>query len=423
MTTFQTSLAIALSVSLSLSACSDSADVQGGTENPQDPQNPPSRAGGIAVISGDYKSTVISLIDPKSGILAKDNCIDSGAVSPILSVAISGDVVLPTKAQSDGSLVVIDRKNAALVWLDPSTCTATRQLSVATGFSSNPHDYVLVAQNKAYVPRYATNPMPSGMAGANDQGQDVLILDVAAQKITGRIDLKPYATQAGIEPRPDRALVANGKVYLVMGQLSLDRKTVGPGRVAILDPATDAVVGTIDPPGAKNCTQLDYLDASKLLFVDCQGDYNVPAMQASQSGIFVYDVSGATPVLKRTIPASATGGRALSTAFAAVSDQLGFVATYGDKSGPTPDQLWSLDLAAGGATKALDGEAAYVFGSVFGSGLLYAPDEKKVFLINSSAQNPNVNVYDVTAAGALNKVNTFLSNPNNGLRPLGLARY
>ena len=299
----------------------------------------------------------------------------------------------------------------------------TRQISVATGFSANPHDYVLIAQNKAYVPRYATNPMPSGMAGANDQGQDVLILDPLEKKITGRIDLKPYATQAGVEPRPDRALAANGKVYLVLGELSLDRKTVGPGRVGILDPATDSVVGTIDPPGAKNCTQLDYLESSKLLLVDCQGDYNVPTMQAAQSGVFVYDLSGAAPVLKRTIPASVTGNRATSTALAAVSDQLGYIATYGDKSGPVPDQLWSLDLASGAATKVLDGEAAYVFGSVFGSGLLYAPDEKKMFLINSSAQNPNVNVYDVAAGGALNKVSTFLSNPNNGLRPLGLARY
>lgn len=410
---------LALTSALFLLACSDTSDQIGNV--PPDPGK--NRDQGIAVFSGDYKSTVISLVDPSQSALAQDDCINSGAVTPILSMAISGDVTMPSQPQPNHALVIIDRKNSALVWLDPNSCMATKQMSVSTGFNANPHDLVGLSPEKAYVTRYKTNPMPSGMPNANDQGQDLLIINPGAQSVLGRIDLKPYATAANVEARPDRAILANGKVYVALNQISTDLKTIGPGRVVIVDPKTDAVTGTIDTPGVNNCNLLDYLESSKTLFINCRGDYNVPATQPSQSALLLYDISGPTPVLKKAIPASATGNRALGTSLAAVSDQLALVATSGDRTGPVPDQLWSVNLMSGTATKIVDGDASLVFGVVYGTGMVYSPVEKRVFLGNGSMQNPSMLVYDVSNPSNVVLTGSFATNPKSGLRPLAVARY
>jgi hypothetical protein len=378
---------------------------------------------GIVVIDSDYKSTSVSLVDASGDKVAQDDCIDSGAVTPVLSTALSGDVVLPSQSQPGDALVLIDQTNSALITVDPTKCMAVHDLSVATGFYSNPHDLVGLSTTKAYVTRYGTNTMPSGKPGANDQGADLLIINPATSTITGRIDLSGEATQvtgATLQADPDRAVLANGKVYVSLDNLSADFMTTGPGRIVIVDPETDSVTGTIDPPGVKSCSQLAYLESAQELLIVCGGDLNADlATQTMQSALLVYDISGSTPTLVKTIPGTALGNRpVMNSLVAAVSDQYAIAAAWGDASGTPPDSLWNVDLKAGTAAKIADADGSFVLGTA-----LYVAAAHRVIVTDAGMTNPHVSMYDVTNPGAPVAAGTFVADPKSGLPPRLLAWY
>src|SRR5204862_7576253 len=100
-------------------------------------------ASGLAVVGSDFMSTVVSIISA-DGTLAKDDCIDSGTMGGKLSMTLSGDVTLPSQPQRARELWLIDRGNAALTVLNPQTCAVRGQVSVSTGFKSNPHDIAVI---------------------------------------------------------------------------------------------------------------------------------------------------------------------------------------------------------------------------------------------------------------------------------------
>src|SRR4051812_16429855 len=113
---------VRLVLTLSLAAlCACSDDAKPGLDAPSGSNV------GLAVLNSDYSSTSVALMSP-TGEITHGVCIDSGTRPPGNTLALSGDVVLPTQAQPDHLLVTIDRTNSALTWIDPSTCTPLRQL-------------------------------------------------------------------------------------------------------------------------------------------------------------------------------------------------------------------------------------------------------------------------------------------------------
>ena len=164
----------------------------GGDDGGDDGVMTPGR--GIAVVNGDYQSTSISLLDPAKGLLNNPDCINSGTHVPGITLALSGDVGLPSEPQPDHELVAIDHANSALTWIDSTTCKPVRQLNVSTGFYSNPHDVIAVSATKAYVTRYEKNATPTASTTDFDDGDDLLIIDPSVPAITGRIALSSYAT-------------------------------------------------------------------------------------------------------------------------------------------------------------------------------------------------------------------------------------
>jgi hypothetical protein len=380
-------------------------------------------ATGIAVVSSDYVSSSISLVHAADGTLARDACIDSGAVTPILSVPLSGCVILPSRPQARHELLIIDRTNSALLFLDPQRCEVLRQLSVGTGFYANPHDVVSISEKKAYVTRFERNPIPSGVAGANDEGSDLLIIDPSAPAILGRIDMGPYATTvpgATIEPRPDHALLAEGKVYVALDNQDQDFRAIGPGRIVVVDPVTDGVSGMIDIPDPfRGCTGLDYVASSKTLLVACSGDYNDPARQISQSALLAYDLGGQTPILSRTILTSAAGGRAIAeSAFTSVGDHNVISVSFGEFSGAAPDTVWNLDLRNGAGRKVADGDGTFVLG-----GPLADTTNHRLYIPDATTSAPRVNVYQLEAMGDLTATGSFHANPKSGLPPIQVGWY
>lgn len=396
--TVQKSLLLSLSLAAACGGTPSSNPKGGGTT-------------GMAVVHSDYKSTSVSLLDPATGVITRDDCIDSGTMAPVLSLALSGDVALPSQTQG-GSLVLIDRTNAALVWVDPATCAVTRQLSVGTGFAANPQDVVPVSATKAYVSRYALNTKPG--VQPNDLGDDLLVINPQAGTVTGRIDMGTYTTGAAVLARPSHALLANGKVYVALNEISADFMTVGTGRVAIVDPSTDTAAGTIDLPALKDCDGLDYIDATKTLLVSCRGDIS-SMTPAATSGVAIFDVSGATPVLKKTISASALGGRTIGSVIGAVTDTTAVVSIDGDFSGTPSDSLWTLNLSAGTGTKLADADGAFVLG-----GLAVDTASNRVYVTSGSLTMPRVLVYDASALASESPTDT---STKTGLPPRLIAWY
>src|SRR5215831_4927037 len=152
----------------------------------------PAPTTGLAVLNSDYSTTSLSLVDPTTHAVVHDACVDSNTVPPTLSLALSGDVALPSHPQAGGDVLLIDDGNNALTWVDPQTCKIRHQISIAD-FRAFAHDVISVSATKAYVTRFGTNPAPT--ADPMSLGDDVLIINPSSSPqptIVGRIDMAPY---------------------------------------------------------------------------------------------------------------------------------------------------------------------------------------------------------------------------------------
>jgi hypothetical protein len=223
-----------------------------------------------------------------------------------------------------------------------------------------------------------------------------------------------------IQARPDRAMIAAGKVVVSLNDLSGDFSTYGEGRVVVIDPATNQVVQSVALTGLKNCEGMDYVASAKLLLVVCGGSFGVPD-QVLESGVALVDMSGATAVLSHTISAVAFNSRPLSfqaiAGTASDGKRRAFVNTLGAfPSGglpAVPDGAFVVDLGTGVTTK-IGASTAYDLGSgTLAGGSLLLPD--------ATASMPRIHVYDVTGAPA--ETSAFAADTVNGLPPRQVAAY
>jgi hypothetical protein len=374
---------------------------------------------GLAVVDSDFVSTSISIVGA-AGTLVKDDCINSGTQSAgKLSFTLSGDVVLPSQPQRGGDLWLVDRANAALTIVTPPTCAVVGQVSVGTGFHSNPHDVTVISDTKLYVTRYNTNVAP---ADAMATGDDVLILNRATGAVTGRIALTAYAAPVAtfvIEAQPDRMVIAGGKVYVTLGSQDAKFMAAGEGRIVVIDPATDTVTGTIALTGLKGCSAIQDVPALSSLFVSCGGSFS-DADQAAASGVAQIDLSTATPTVHVT-KASVVGGQPVNFSWIGVlSATQAFAGTLGSfPVGTTPgtmDALYLFNPTAGTATPvSLSAGPFDLGGATVGPALLFVPDAKM--------NRPVIHVFDVPATGAPTERTPFTPDPSQGLPPRQIAWY
>jgi hypothetical protein len=305
---------------------------------------------------------------------------------------------------------IVDRGNATLTWLDAATCAPVKQMAVGTGYAANPHDYVQLSASKAYVPRYLPNNGATPTPDDFDDGNDLLIVDSAQAKILGRIDLLPF-TPAGVLPRPDRALLIDGKVYLSINAADAKFSTYATGRILVVDPAVDQVVGTIDLPGVKNCGAMTYLPGEKELLVACTGDYS----SVDGSAIVALNMAVSPPVVVAKLTAASAGERAFSNATVAAFDSNTiFAVVMGDFSNVPPDQLWLLAQNGTPATKIFPSMESYSLGSV-----LVDLERGRVFVADGTKKDSFLRVF-VRAAGIFQESAQIKTNK---LPPRGLAWF
>jgi hypothetical protein len=397
------SLAALLAVSL-VPACGDSSSSQSAGLT---------AASALAILSSDYKSSSVALYDPASKKLV-DDCVRPNVLSK--------DTALPTGTQG-GELVVIDREFSLVDFVDPATCLQRAHLSVSTGgFKANPHDVVHVSATKAYVLRYEKNAAPTPAADDFDEGDDLLIIDPSVPAVTGRIDLASYAsTVAGatLQARPDHAVLLGGLVYVTLNNLAGDFSAAGPGRVVVVDPATDAVTAKVDLPDQTGCSGIAVDEAAGKLYVSCGGEFS-DADPTAKSALVEIDVSGSTPALGRIVSGKSLGTAPVSYTAAALFDGNAFTATAGSLDFNTgaqtaPDTFYSIALGTGAGTRIIDGGA-------FNLGRPAVDAKSKtLFLPDGDPITPRVRVFDVSGLAAPGT--PFEPNPNEHLPPREAAWY
>ncbi len=402
----------------------DGAQVVGDGSMPSNVAVKAGPASGLAVVGGDFMSSVISLL-AADGTLAKDDCIDSGtAASDKLSLALSGDVTLPSQPQIGGKLWIVDRGNAAVTILEPTTCAPLAQISVATGFFANPRDVVVLSDTKAYVTRFEKNLAPASDMAAGD---DIIIFDPSTGALTGRIDLSNQASPvagATIQARPNRMVIAGGRVYVTLNNQDKKFFAAGEGAVVVIDPVMDTVVAKIALPGLKGCEAITAREDDKKVLVACGGSF-ADADQAAGSGVAAIDIGVSPPTVTGTVKGAALDGHALNFSWVGALSATRVLAatfgTFGDLKTNTPstnDTVFSIDLVAGtGTALGIEGPAFDFGRAAVNATTLLVPDASSV------ANLPRVRSYTVPATGDTTQTASLDADPAKKLPPREIAWY
>lgn len=307
----------------------------------------------VVVAESDYMSTNVALLGLDGSVLAPS--IASSATRAVgLAAPLSRDVVTPTMPVRTAELVLVDRgqSTSRIVWVDPETASR-HELSVATGFWSDPRDYAEVSPGRAYVSRYNPNPSPGKVPF--DAGSDVLVLDTSSGSIVRSIDmtdaLGPDA--AGALPDADTIIVAGNRAYVLLGVLPRDFSGAQQSsRLVGIDTARDEPVSVTVLEGLFGCAGLALSPDGKELAVLCSGKL-INSMGPSDldgSGVALVDIEHEPRVVKRLAATDfAKGPVGFFGAFTSNSALL--VQTFGfddpESSASEDDALVRLDLTSG----------------------------------------------------------------------------
>jgi len=340
---------------------------------------------GLVVVESDYQSSNVSLLDFEGHVLSA-SLASSRTESSGFGVALSGDVVTPSSAESSARIVLIDRYPAGVLrFVDLASAQVTGELSVATGFRSNPQDYLALNPQHAYVARYQTNPDPGRQAW--DTGGDVLIVDPSVPAITGSIDLSAALSgePSKFTPHPARLLNVAGRVFALLAAYSSDYSSATSSRLVELDPQTDSLVSTLVLDGLRGCAALAVSPDARELAVGCSGDDLRDAQPALEgSGLALIDIEGA-PRFEKAYRAQELGTAPLGFGLAYAAPGVLFFGTLGhfDESGALSarDSLLRLEVATGQADLLLESaDEPFTLGAarcVLACGVCFATDAKR----------------------------------------------
>ena len=317
-----------------------------------------------AAVSSDYSSTAISLLGADGELLA-DDYINSGSVEPGLVTFLSGDVELPTRSNDPGVLVVIDRLKTDVITRirlsdgkilgQVKTHTPTEQSS-ETAFSSNPHDYVRIDDETAWVTRNQPNLDPN--APEIERGNDLLRIDPSKMERTDeRIDLSQFNTkitrvnfdtkkeeEVDIYAKPSRMMRVGDTLVVGLMRNTFDFSANASGMVALVDLKTRKVTG-LDLPDMLGCTKVAPIPGDdERVLVTCGGDY---LDVRGTAGFAIVQVKGGKATIEESWSAK---DHADAPALSGTSVALGGTLIAAGYSGYAPgdDSVFGvLDLASG----------------------------------------------------------------------------
>ena len=203
---------------LAVTACGDNnatPDAATGDTGTPDAYVPRPRA---VAVSGDYMS-------PGTGLLSRLEVDTLDMRQNVVTGAVQGD---PALRYIDGKLYVINRYGSNnITIIDAATLQFEEQIS--TGEGSNPQD-VAVVGNKLYVPALGT----AGVVVLTRGSTDIATIDLSSLDTVGTNDGVPECMSA---------YAVGTKVYVACGVLD-NFAGVEPGKVAVIDTATDTMVAS-----------------------------------------------------------------------------------------------------------------------------------------------------------------------------------
>ncbi|MEZ4225208.1 MAG: hypothetical protein R3B13_29930 [Polyangiaceae bacterium] len=373
---------------------------------------------GAVVVSSDYLSTNVSLIDIDARVLS-DSLLSSATSSAGLSAALSGDVVLPSSAADGDELVLIDRyPGSILTWVRLRDAKVTRQLSVKTGFAANPQDYLELADGRAYVTRFEPNRKPG--SEPYDGGDDIVILDAGRSEIVGRIDLSSSLSgaPAGVFVRPSR-MVRVGNHVIVLSQ-SYDKGFAGAAsRLIRVDTEHDSVVDTRVLVGTESCVAMALSPNQETLAVSCAGRF-VDGVPTPDSSFVVLLRTSSMEELGR-VSATDLGGAPFSFGIGFLADNQLVISQFGavgsQLEATRPDSVSVVRLPSLQASEVLrsDGEA-FVLGDV-----RCFPECARCFV--ADAEHGSVRQLRLEADGSVQLVGNTAVGATIGLAPRNLGAF
>jgi hypothetical protein len=375
----------------------------------------------LAVIGSDFKTSSVSLIDLATGHVSA-NFLNSGSKVSAVSIALSGDVVLAQNAAADGRIVIIDRTNAVLTFVDPATLQVSMQISVATGFlGSNPQDFLQLSPTRGLVTRMGANPKPTADAHDFDDGDDVVVIDLQTKKVVARVALTPFATKAAVLAAPGRMAFDGEIVWLPLASLKNDFTDAGSGRVLGLDPQTLQIVRTVQAEGSKNCTRAAWLPQTGTVAVVCQGFFGDGADQVKGSNLVTFDASAGQPLAVVAIAAQSLGNSTqkgpLSGDFAFVDGRHGVLISAGDFKAGTHDAAWQVDLETGSATQIALAGGPFAFTGMASDAL-----RGRIYLGERLHVGGDIRVFDLAGGATATELPAIAAN-QGGLGATDLGRF
>lgn len=311
-------------------------------------------AGLVVAATDSVQSANIGMMDSEGQVLSS-SVFSTATATADFSTALGGDLAFPSTPSPSSEIVILDRFPSSVVtWLDTSSARVRDQVSVATGFAANLHDYVPFEVNKAFVTRFDSNPVPG--REAFDAGGDILLLDPESARITGRIDVSATLPAAdGYFAHPDRARLLNGRIYVVVPYYDTRHRS-GPSYVAVLNPASEQIEETVLLEGVTGCSGLDASPDAASLAIACSGSWQ--GTSQAQTGTSAIVGLATTPQLHeiwrvRTRDSQRAYGFAVS--FASPSQVL--ASLIGNLGPPVVnDSVVLLDIEHGTATPLLESD-------------------------------------------------------------------
>lgn len=377
---------------------------------------------GFAVVGSDFTSSTVSLLSV-SGATVSASFISSASSDPGLSAALGGDLALPSTALTGPELLVIDRfPTSVLTWVDLQSASVRSQLSVATGFSSNPHDYVPFSATKAFVPRFEPNLM-SGLAPF-DAGNDVLIVNPRSSSVEGSIDLTPAfaAEPREVYPRADRALMAGGKLRVLTLGLNADFTARADSRLITIDPETNAIEGVLILEGMTSCGSAALSPDGAELAIACGGDAARDSAEGlSDSGVVLVDVADVPAEARRWTSAGLGVGQVNKLAWTS-ADQVAML-TLGRfnadfSAAEARDEARTLNVHNGGLSDAWLSSAPFNLGDV-----ACALADSVCLVADAETEGGVVHRLSIGSQGEVSVVGRVKPDTGSGLPPRWIGTY
>ncbi|WP_437839287.1 hypothetical protein [Sorangium sp. So ce1153] len=376
------------------------------------PDTPGACERGVVIVTSDYQSTNIA-ISELDGTTLSPSFVSSGATKPGLSLALSGDVDVPATAPPSGRVVLIDRYGTnVLTWMDLETAEVIAQLPVGQGFESNPHDYIEVGEERAFVSRFGSNPAPG--AEPFDEGGDLLVLDTKKYTIEGRIALPEE--DEGLLPCPSGMTRVGEDVVVSLDRLAADFSREGEGRFVGVSPEQNAVAWTVDIQGLYSCGRVAVSPSGDRLAVACSSRFDADAMKfdPATSDIVIYDARSTPPRELERLGVARKLDAGIQPSLAFASEDVLLAKTYGGNASPG-DTVFSVNITTGDVATLGEATQPFVLGGVHCS-----PGCGDVCLVSDAEKN-KLRRWKVTANGALEPLEDVTVDTEIGLPPRSIG--